>query len=200
MNEFDNWRSRYDSMTYDEQVAYHNSIEDRYPEQAHYNYPNVRASIMEAGYSVDILEFGCWKADMAAEALTEFPAIKSWTGIEICQAAIEKTRCKDKRFEYIFPEMFDWFNVMDRPTCDLILATHFIEHLSNAHFEQLVTFCKGVPYIYFEAPLSEGDQDWTGYIGTHKLGYGWMNVCRVMAQQGFGVHITMHQGILFKSV
>ena len=46
MNEFDKWRERYDTMTIDEQVAYHNEIEARYPEQKHYNYDNVKEALM----------------------------------------------------------------------------------------------------------------------------------------------------------
>jgi len=41
-NEFDDWRSKYDTMSSSEQVEYYNEIEGLYPEQAHYNYENVK--------------------------------------------------------------------------------------------------------------------------------------------------------------
>ena len=41
-NEFDDWRSKYDTMSSSEQVEYYNEIEELYPEQAHYNYENVK--------------------------------------------------------------------------------------------------------------------------------------------------------------
>lgn len=199
-NEFDVWRLKYDSMTYQEQIEYHNSIEERYPDQAHYIYENVKACIIEAGIEVDVLEFGCWKADMAKQTLSDFQGIKTWTGIEICENAINKSKCEDLRFKYIFPSDFNWFETMETPKCDIIFATHFIEHLSNEHFEALVRFCKNVPYVYFEAPLLDGDQDWTGYLGTHKLHYGWDNVRKIMFSAGFSVHLSFKDGILFKSM
>ena len=47
-NEFDDWRSKYDTMSSSEQVEYYNEIEELYPEQAHYNYENVKI-VLELG-------------------------------------------------------------------------------------------------------------------------------------------------------
>ena len=198
-NEFDDWRSKYDTMSSSEQVEYYNEIEELYPEQAHYNYENVKIVLELGKKNADVLEFGTWKADLCETALKEFE-INSWTGIEICKSAIDKTRCKDPKFKYIFPTKFDWFNDNDRPKCDVVIATHFIEHLSNEHFNALAKYCEGVEYIYFEAPLSDNGEDWSGYFGTHKLFYGWNQVVEVMAQNNFEVVHNLNQGKIFKTI
>jgi hypothetical protein len=198
MNEFDIWRQKYESMTYQEQIEYHNDIERRFPEQAHYTYGNVKYCLNMAGENLNVLEFGCWKGDMAERALLEH-SVKDWKGIEICTAAIEKTRCVNPKFSYIVPEHFNWFETTTRPECDIILATHFIEHLSNPHFESLANYCKGAKWVYFEAPLIDVDREWNGYVGTHKLNYGWSNIIGIMSQKGYEVVNKFPEGVFFKS-
>lgn len=197
MNEFDNWRQKYESMTLQEQIEYHNDLERRFPEQAHYTFGNVKYALNMAGDNLRVLEFGCWKGDMAERSLLEH-SIQDWKGIEICTSAIEKTRCVNPKFSYIIPSEFNWFETTPRPECDIILATHFIEHLSNPHFESLANYCKGVDWIYFEAPLDEFDKNWDGYLGTHKLTYGWHSVEGIMAQKGYRIFNKFPEGILFK--
>ena len=193
MNEFDKWRERYDTMTIDEQIAYHNELEARYPEQNHYNYNNVKEALLLCNKPI-VLEFGTWKADLAQKAIIEFNLSK-WQGIEICSNAIEKTRCTLKEFSYIKPDKFDWW-VNPLPNSDIIIATHFIEHLSNEHFEQLVKVLKA-KYIYFEAPLTEVGEDWAGYVGTHKLKYGWNDVNKLMAEQGYKITHDFIEGKIY---
>ena len=198
MHEFDQWREKYESMTIQEQKEYHNDLESRFPEQAHYHYENIKVVLNDLPVKASILEFGCWKADLAQQALLDYPTISSWKGIEICDSAIHKTRCNNEKFSYIVPKEFNWFEKTVRPDVDCIIATHFIEHLSNEHFENLVKYCKGVNYVLFEAPLEEENQDWTGYFGTHKLGYGWKEVIRIMFEHGFVVRNKFPDTVWFE--
>ena len=188
---FNEWREKYGTLSLDEQVQYHNVIETQYPEQAHYTYDNVKKVLYKGA---TVLEFGTWKADLAQKAIIEFNLSK-WQGIEICSNAIEKTRCTLKEFSYIKPDKFDWW-VNPLPNSDIIIATHFIEHLSNEHFEQLVKVLKA-KYIYFEAPLTEVGEDWAGYVGTHKLKYGWNDVNKLMAEQGYKITHDFIEGKIY---
>jgi predicted SAM-dependent methyltransferase len=197
--DFEQWRADYDDMSYKDQVKYHNEIEANYPEQAHYTYQNITHLFNLLKDDSMILEFGTWKGDMANRCFVDYPQkIKSWVGIEICEAAIEKTRCLNPKFSYIFPDRFDWF-VGKRPKADVIVATHFIEHLKNDHFDALGKYCQGVEYILFEAPLSADGESWEGYHGTHKLNYGWNQVVEVMGKNGYELNATLHDARLFKS-
>lgn len=197
MNEFDQWRSKYNSMTYKEQVAYHNDLEKRFPEQAHFNYGQAK-KVLKDGDSV--LEFGCWKGDLAKRAFSEYKDL-TWLGIEICKDAIEKGYKNDSDYEVYQPHYFDWWNYEDRDIVsgrDVLIATHFIEHLSNQHFEELVQWFKGISLVYFEAPLSMEGQSWEGYYGTHKLNYGWNKVIDIMKEAGYKAKELLHQAVIFE--
>jgi len=196
MNEFDNWRSKYETMTLEEQVEYHNDIALRYPEQAHYVYPVVN-EVLRLSNPKKVLEFGCWRADMAERGLNENPQIESWKGIEICTEAMSITRCINPKFSYIFPTKFNWFEDKRIEDADVIFATHFIEHLSNPHFEQLVKYVSGVKWVYFECPITENGQTWEGDISTHKLEYGWKDVIRLMGNEGYIVYGRHGEGVIF---
>ena len=163
-------------MTLDEQIRYHNDLEARFPEQNHYSYDKVKEALSLVNNPV-VLEFGTWKGDLAKQAFADFN-IKQWHGIEICEAAIASTKCS--MVNYIRPGRFDWFAGPRTIQADIIIATHFIEHLSNEHFEQLVGYCYGVPIIHFESPLTNQGNEWDGYIGTHKLTIGWDNITELM--------------------
>lgn len=194
---FNKWRENYETMTLEEQIEFHNQIAKQYPEQAHYDYAAV-SEIIDTFKPNSILEFGCWRADMAQQALSQFDFIQTWTGIEICTEAMSMCRCSNNRFKYILPTKFNWFEDKRKYAADMILATHFIEHLSNTHFEQLTKYCKGVSYIYFECPIEEEGQGWEHDVSTHKLEYGWRDVIRLMNLQGYEVYKLHSRGITFE--
>jgi hypothetical protein len=181
MNEFDKWRRDYEALSFSDQVIYHNDLERRYPEQNHFNYELVKSALQLIENPV-VLEFGTWKGDLALKAFNDFN-IKHWWGIEICQSAINKTKCS--KVKYIMPDRFDWFTDERNIEADIIIATHFIEHLSNTHFKQIAEYCKGVPIVHFESPLSKEGNEWNGYEGTHKLTYGWDKVESIMLSIGY---------------
>lgn len=186
MNEFDKWRERYNTMTVDEQVAYHNELEERYPEQNHYNYDNVKEALTLVDKPAIVLEFGTWKGDLALQAFKDFN-IKSWLGVEICENAIAKTKCS--KVNYIKPTRFDWFYDKRTIEADIVIATHFIEHLSNEHFKQLINYCNGIKTIHFESPLTDEGNEWNGYVGTHKLTIGWNKVNEILKENGYSLVI-----------
>jgi hypothetical protein len=183
MNEFDAWRAGYNARTFAEEMAYHNELEAKYPSQAHYNEQAARL-VFEMCRPVRVVEAGAWKADLAALILAAHPQMESWTAYEICTAAIEKTVCTDSRFKYGLITTFDWFGQwLYFKYCDLFLATHFIEHLSDAHFVRLANALDtaNVPYIYFEAPITDEGNTWEGYPGTHILEMGWGHIEKLLS-------------------
>jgi hypothetical protein len=187
---FDKWREDYDRLSFAEQVAYHNELELLYPSQAHYNLDAARQAIAIAN-PVTVIEAGCWKADLAAEILKTNTVIEDWMGIEICTNAIEKTNCHNEHFTYCPVEKFNWWMDIDM-RCDLFIATHFCEHLSADHFADLASALDS-KHVYFEIPISEGGEAWSGYHGTHKLTLGWSHVIHIMAAHGYThTHIAQH--------
>ena len=78
-NEFDLWRSQYDTMSSDEQVQYYNEIEELYPEQAHYNYENVKIVLGLGKKKSDVLEFGTFTGSSTKTLSNQFPDKKIFT-------------------------------------------------------------------------------------------------------------------------
>jgi hypothetical protein len=174
MNQFDNWRSKYESMTLAEQAAYHDQLEAQYPDQAHYDYKSVSKAIKEAKPKT-IVEAGAWKGDLCAQYFADNPESEvSWCAFELCPAAIAKA--KTDKITYMDIPSFDWWRVTDFGNTDMFIGTHFIEHLSDDHFKELATALQNVKTIYFEAPIEPDGQTWEGYPGTHKLTMGWNQV------------------------
>jgi len=169
---FNEWRENYTSLTLKEQVDYHNELESKYPNQAHYDL-DFALKVFDIVNPKDVTEAGGWKGDLANVMLNRYN-IESWKNIEICKNAIDNTNCKDARYSYFMPKSFDWFD--SKLYKGLFLATHFIEHLSNEHFDKLINSLSNVEYVYFEAPLNDEPQSWIDFEGTHKLEYGWNQI------------------------
>jgi hypothetical protein len=197
INKFNNWRSNYENMSLDQQINFHNVIEKFFPKQQHFIIDNIKEIISLCKNKPKILEFGCWKGELAQAIMSEFD-IESWNCIEICTAAIEKTTCTQDSFKYCVPSKFNWF--IDNRVIDtnLIIATHFIEHLSDNDFELLARYCKGVDLVYFETPLSEKNRSWHNDFSTHKLNYGWEKVREIMCSQGYYTLKKFQTAELFK--
>lgn len=172
MMTFNEWREKYNDMTIDEQVAYHNYLETQYPNQAHFNL-QFAVDVFELIKPTIVTESGGWKGDLAVEMFKRYQ-IKKWTNIEICQNAIDNTKCNNPNFLNVRPKQFNWFNKIKLE--GLFVATHFIEHLSNEHFIQLAKALQKNEYIYFEAPLTNEGEKWIDFEGTHKLEFGWNDI------------------------
>ena len=169
---FNEWREKYNDMTIDEQVAYHNYLETQYPNQAHFDL-QFAVDVFELIKPTIVTESGGWKGDLAVEMFKRYQ-IKKWTNIEICQNAINNTKCNNPNFFNIRPKQFNWFNKIKLE--GLFMATHFIEHLSNEHFIELANALQKNEYIYFEAPLTNEGEKWVDFEGTHKLEFGWNDI------------------------
>jgi hypothetical protein len=172
MMTFNEWRENYNDLTSDQQVAYYNYLETQYPNQAHFDL-QFAIDVFQLVKPNIVTEAGGWKGDLANEMFSRF-SIDKWKNIEICQNAIDNTKCKNDKFINFKPENFNWFNSVKIE--GLFLATHFIEHLSNEHFNELANALQKNEYIYFEAPLTDEGENWVDYFGTHKLFYGWNDI------------------------
>jgi hypothetical protein len=183
---WDAWRTEYKRMSTEAQKKFHDEIEAQYPDQKHFNL-KMALDAFDTVRPVVVVEIGGWKGDLAKEVISYQWSIKEWWNIEICQAAIKKSVCTDIRYSVIEPPEFNWFKLppFDPKKVDLLVATHFIEHISDEDFCDLIRSIRGVKYVYFEAPLSKHGSDWKGYTGTHKLRMGWSEVEKFMFMMGF---------------
>lgn len=187
---FNEWRKRYDTLTFAEQQEYHNHLEALYPDQAHYDY-NAAAHVFGLVNPKTVAEAGTWKANLAYQILGSNETITNWDAYELCPNAVLKTVCKDARLQYQTLTRFDWWNDVTIDA-DLFLATHFIEHLSWQHLQEMVAAVNS-PNIYFEAPLTDIGEQWQDFHGTHKLTVGWDEITALMQSKGYTlVNINNH--------
>jgi hypothetical protein len=193
---FNEWRNKYDTLTFEEQRLYHNHLEELYPEQAHYDLASAKIAF-EHVKPLTVVEAGAWKANLAAIILNENATIEQWQAIELSTNAINKTLCKDDRFSYIDINRFDWWNEMQFEQ-DLFLATHFIEHLSGEHLTALINAIN-TKAVYFEAPITNAGEAWNDFHGTHKLHFGWDIINSLFTIKGYNVvNITNHCKLYIK--
>jgi len=176
MYTFDEWREKYNTLTMQEQIAFHNHLESQYPDQAHFDI-DFAIKVFDFVKPKEVTEAGGWKGDLANQLIPKYD-IQYWLNIELCESAIQNTHCKFEAFKNYVPESFDWFD--SKLYKGLFVATNLIEHLSNEHFNTLAKSLSKVEYVYFESPLEDESQSWNGYLGTHKLEYGWNDIKKVM--------------------
>lgn len=193
-NVFDKWRSLYYDLSEAEQEQFGYDMEEKYPHQASFtpsNFESLFTNQVKIGNSV--LEIGGWKGELASQMLAKFPeGISSWTNIDYCKPATEKTVCKDPRYKVIYPHRFHWFKdpvgqtlPPENPVPDICVSAHVIEHLTNEDLASLIEFISPIRTVMFEAPIARDHNDWRGYIGTHILTWGWNQVNAAMAASGY---------------
>lgn len=178
------WRAHYNELSFDEQVAFANAAEEKYPVQQHHHTSNFFSIFKQHNDSV--LEIGGWKGELAASCFKQFK-IKSWTNIEICTNAIKNTvpYLTGRPYHVSHPYKFDWFTEKRLNNYDICISAHTIEHFSNDHMLRLIDYIAGIPLVAFEAPIQSDGDDWTDYGGTHMLTMGWRGVNDAMKAHGY---------------
>lgn len=192
--DFDLWRDRYGTMTDDERRAWDARCFRHYPEQAHGDLKAIQRFTQGGGH---VVEVGGWRGDHAAACLASNPAISSWTNIEFCREAAESPRTSDPRYRVVVPPGFRWWNEGVVLTGDRLVLSHVIEHLSEADLRGLLRAAAAIPRVYAEAPLSLSGENWAGYLGTHILPIGWLEVENLFRDHGFGVDLHLPDARIF---
>lgn len=178
-NVFDKWRELYSVLTDQEQKQFYNDLEKKYPTQKCFTIEPYREFFKEVD-NVVVAEFGGWKGELSKELMDEFKNIIMWTNFELCENAIAKTVNTNKGYYAVMPNNFRWFKEKREFTCDVFIASHSIEHISDSDFLDLVIHLKGIKYIIFEAPIKNTENNWKGYLGTHILTLGWDSIKKIM--------------------
>lgn len=184
--DFDAWRERYDEMTYRDMRDFYNLVEIDHPLQQAYDVGTFSRFLDRAIVSigpVSVLEMGGWKGELAQEMLTK-PGVIGWYNLEICENAAQKSVFSSPRYEVVVPDDFAWNTTL--PPADVLVASHFIEHIRLWELVALVCNLPGkVRFIGLQAPIQETETDWTGYHGTHILEVGWRDVSACLRADNF---------------
>jgi hypothetical protein len=194
-NCWNEWRLRYQDLTGQEHIDFYNQLAEHYPEQKSFTLSNYDYLFSILKGSAEVIEIGGWKGELADYCLKKYD-IKSWKNIEICEPAIKETVCQDSRYSVENPKEFWWWHRGHDFQSDgdndtkVLIASHFIEHLSNFDLQELIStslLFSHLPekYIAIESPLSWQGQSWNDYVGTHALTLGWGGVDLLMCDGMF---------------
>lgn len=181
---FDEWRDRYNAMSYQEHVTFYDEIFKAYPVQQHFDSESARKFLAQVD-ARDVIEIGGWRGELADQMLKEFPAITRWVNWDICRGATISSVPTDSRYEANHPERWLWEVPNLFTGFDTFVASHVIEHMRAAELEKLVANMGDINQIFLASPLSNEPTNWAGYNGTHILEVGWNGVTEIMGDYGF---------------
>jgi len=200
INEFNNYRKKYNSLSFSDKKRIACRWSKKYPEQAHFNFEHVDFWLR---YIVNghpkVLEIGGWKGDLALKALSSFKNIQIWHNYDIIESEPYQ-RCNDYRYKYIILEDYIWNKSLEIEY-NVLIATHVIEHFSWSEFVSLISWIStNIETVLFEAPIPYTGENinWTGDHSTHILEKGWEQVITEMQNYGFKDLNRMDNTVIFK--
>jgi len=188
---FDSWRSRYDTMSYQDQRNFYNDVARLYPDQKRYCLKSSLEFFSRIDHPVAVAELGGWDGAMAREVMAADPHVTGWINYEISSEAVQRSMGNDMPSGYIACVLDDflWNSSIDLGSVNVFVATHVIEHLRESDVRRLVQTLarERVKHAYIEAPIREDDvgRDWSGYQGTHILEVGWKQVSEIFVEAGY---------------
>ena len=189
MIDWDEWRSRYSSMTYAEQQAFYSEVWKHHPSQLHFD-AGAALAFMRAlpvmPRPMRVVEIGGWRGELAEALIPYLPASWSWLNLEICREAAAASVCQQPAFRAVSPESWPWEDLPTLAGADILVASHVIEHMSVEHLEALVDSLATARWMFLASPLPQsGTPDWAGYNGSHVLPLSLDGVTDLLADRGW---------------
>lgn len=188
--DFNEWRKKYRTSTYKEQVEFYNEVARLFPEQIDFHLPSwmrLFQYVWNIQGAFSVLEIGGWKGEMAHEVFTAKPDyVLSWHNIEISEEALKEPACLDPRYTAEVPSDYAW-NI-ELPQANVFIGSHVIEHITTANLRDLLdNLPPTIGWVAFESPLNEQDteRDWENYTGSHILEIGWYEIGEMLYHRGF---------------
>jgi len=108
IHEFDNYRKKYDSLSFSDKKRITRRWSKKYPEQAHFRYDYVDLWLQKyVKTPVRILEIGGWKGDLASKVLLSSMNIELWHNYDLIESDSTEI-CKDKRYNLFSLDYYVW--------------------------------------------------------------------------------------------
>lgn len=191
MIDWNDYRARYDAMSYEDVAAFHRRVWDLFPDQSHHS-PSHLAAFFDArvaGRPVRVLEVGGWRGEAAAASLERHPSIVAWVNYEICEPAATSPVTDDPRYRGMWPTRWPWEVTPPGGRYDVAVLAHVIEHMKVRQLVMLVSWlaAAGVREVYVEAPLRETPRSWRRSDTAHILEVGWASVIGIFKRSGFAM-------------
>jgi len=176
LDEFDEYRIVYDSLTVSEIADWNRMFAAKYPGQAHF-------AVWVASHALhlasDVVELGGYRGELARYILARDPVIRSWVNHEILPVP---SVCTDPRYRTIVEtHRFGW----EHPgwAGDTLVLSHVLEHLNEPQAEALFATFPRFTRVYIDAPLV-GGAGWWRTSTAHILCWTWDDVAARAAALG----------------
>ena len=186
------FRDVYENLTFNQLNEVCDYVDVLYPIQNQHHAIHFSIMIGCLPENSTIIELGCHNGELANSILKESNKIKSWVGYDF-KAVLERNICHDKRYSMV--ELNNWFHETKFPVCDVFIASHVLEHLSESQVEKTLNHCNA-EYLLIEVPLPEGGRDWYQlnpytrkpiWTNTHVLRWGFRNLRAWLNENGYKI-------------
>jgi hypothetical protein len=129
----------------------------------------------------DVIEFGCWRGELAEKCLSRRSDITSWVGYDILPEL--EVRCADPRFSFRVLE--DW--IFSIPTdVETVVAAHILEHMPESHLSKFFTNVSA-RNIFVEVPTAKSGPVSRADDCTHILELSWDEIISLAEEHGYRV-------------
>jgi hypothetical protein len=198
MNKYDEWRAKYDQMSYLDQMTYAISFIDNGKDQSETRHQLMSKELTEFFSNTQnrihwIYEFGGWQGYLAKEILSQFKHIHKWINQDFAIHAIDRTKCNDPRYCAFIQSKPFWqdSNVLESnigsdelSEIDTFIACHCLEHIKWSELQLMYKIIKNsdIEFIFIDIPIPDDKPDWTNYEGTHILDVGYNEVIKLFSQ------------------
>lgn len=179
---FDEWRARYDTLTFHEHQQINAEWAIQYPHQRSFDTDAV-ASFLGEHQPGSVVELGGWDGALAAEMLYRFPVVETWVNYDITPNVPQV--CADTRYERVVLDDWAWNR---EARADVLIASHVFEHMRAGQIRLLLDRWD-IDSVYVDAPVNGGV--WDGYHGSHILELDQAGLVALVESCGFTARSVM---------
>ena len=170
---FDDYRLEYPTMNHTRKQECNRYFYETWPIQNTFmfDYDFILDSLATANPE-SVVELGGYEGQLALESFTRVKTLTHWINLELIPhrqvQGLEKYWYRETVLEN---QVWLTSHKLD---CDMFVATHMLEHLSNMECTLLLEWLlqQNVKWLLLVVPTTPKGRLWTGYMGAHVLTYG----------------------------
>ncbi len=174
----ENWRTNYSDMGFGGHQAFYSQwLAEGLGPQAHFD--GAAALGFDVWDGAQVCEVGGWDGQLASLVLSANPSTLDWVNHEVCREAALGHGIDDPRYRV---QCDGWVWDQDLSGSDVLVASHSLEHMTEAHLRTLLAATAHMRAAFIQVP----NDMMPGPCASHILGisvqeladvvsgYGWM--------------------------
>lgn len=184
---FEEWRGKYDTATFDEYKRFYRGVlhERSFSRSADVAVCQRFFSSLVHNEPFDVTELGGGDGYLASQVLRVCPAVQSWTNYEMLEEFSTRQACWDERFRFRLLDRHAWEDgAMEFG--NMFVCSHVIEHMKLRHVKSLLRYASAyADIVYLESPLWYLPRVWNTTGSLHLLEVGWSEIIKVCIEFGY---------------